>query len=523
MTLAGEILGRRLRLPRALTRDVLVQRDLGATMDDGVTLLADRYVGRAGAAERAPTVLVRSPYGRSGFFGLLLGRLLAERGLQVVVQSVRGTFGSEGEFTPFDERADGLATLRWLRDQPWHDGRVGTAGMSYLGLTQWAIADQPEIVAMAPQLTASSFLGASYGGGGHSLDLVLTWMLLVGLQERRLGPLLMARALRNEVPELRDHLPLADLDEQALGRAVQWFRDWLGHDPDDAYWADRQFADERDRCTAAVQLLSGWHDLFTPWQLEDFAALQSAGRDVSLVVGPWFHIASEALATGLRETLGFLRAHLLGDDRLLRSGRVRAFVTGADEWRTYDAWPPPDAEPDAWMPSPDGESLGAVRYDPADPTPAVGGPVLLGTHPVIDNAPLEARDDVVVVTGAPLPAPLELLGPVTAEVRVRASGPRFDVFARLCEVAPDGISRNVTDGLVRTADGDGESEVHVTMWPAAHRFAAGSRLRLLLAGGAHPRFARNLGTEDPAGSATRGIPVDLEFLAATVSYMRKTP
>ena len=66
--------------------------------------------------------------------------MLAERGLQVVIQSVRGTFGSSGTFNPFDERADGLATLRWLRRQPWHAGPIGMTGESYLGLTQWAVA-----------------------------------------------------------------------------------------------------------------------------------------------------------------------------------------------------------------------------------------------------------------------------------------------------------------------------------------------------------------------------------------------
>ena len=91
-------------------------------MDDGAVLLADRWVARAARDRPQPTVLIRSPYGRRQLVGLLFGRLLAERGLQVVIQSVRGTFGSEGTFSPFDERADGLATLRWIREQPWHAG-----------------------------------------------------------------------------------------------------------------------------------------------------------------------------------------------------------------------------------------------------------------------------------------------------------------------------------------------------------------------------------------------------------------
>ena len=91
-------------------------------MDDGSALLADRWVARDTRDRPQPTVLVRSPYGRRQLVGLLFGRLLAERGLQVILQSVRGTFGSEGQFSPFDERADGLATLRWIRTQPWHLG-----------------------------------------------------------------------------------------------------------------------------------------------------------------------------------------------------------------------------------------------------------------------------------------------------------------------------------------------------------------------------------------------------------------
>src|ERR1700730_8586130 len=121
-----------MRLPRAMTTDVVAERDLAAAMDDGAVLLADRYVARASLHEPQATVLVRSPYGRRQAVGLIWGRLLAERGLQVVIQSARGTFGSQGAFNPFDERADGLATLRWLREQSWHRGPIGMFGPSYL-------------------------------------------------------------------------------------------------------------------------------------------------------------------------------------------------------------------------------------------------------------------------------------------------------------------------------------------------------------------------------------------------------
>jgi putative CocE/NonD family hydrolase len=130
MSLLSSILGRRWGLPPAQTRAVVRQAGLRVPMHDGIVLLADRWVAKATLDEPQPTVLVRSCYGRGGPYGLFHGRMLAERGLQVVIQSVRGTFGSEGTFNPLDERADGLATLRWLREQPWHEGPIGMTGES---------------------------------------------------------------------------------------------------------------------------------------------------------------------------------------------------------------------------------------------------------------------------------------------------------------------------------------------------------------------------------------------------------
>ncbi len=133
MTVASRVLARFLELPPAETHDVTVEHDLEVPMRDGVKLLADRYVPRGGG--KLPTLLVRSPYGRRGFFGLQFGRLFAERGFQALIQSVRGTFGSGGRFDPFrDERADGVATLEWMKRQDWFSGEFATVGPSYLGL-----------------------------------------------------------------------------------------------------------------------------------------------------------------------------------------------------------------------------------------------------------------------------------------------------------------------------------------------------------------------------------------------------
>jgi uncharacterized protein len=536
MTAVSAIVARRMRLPRAQTDDVVCERDLRVEMDDGAVLLADRWVARATQGQSQPTVLVRSPYGRRQAVGLILGRLLAERGLQVVIQSVRGTFGSEGQFSPFEERADGLATLRWLRAQPWHAERIGMIGPSYLGLVQWALAPDAgdDLAGLAIQVSASQFHGQTWAGGSLSLATAASWLVLVATQQRRLAPVAIARALHG-LPALFSELPLVDLDERATGAEVSWWREGMASPGrDDAYWVARDFAAGVANVAAPVQLVGGWYDIFLPWMLEDFCALQAAGRGPQLVIGPWTHTAPGLTAAGMREGLGWLRARLLDDDRLVSPATVRVLVTGEPSgggWRDLPSWPPPGTgERRLWLAGdgrlqqterPTGTPASGsdrYRYDPADPTPSLGGPVLLEREPVVDNRALEARPDVLTYTTEPLPSTVEAIGPVRVELWVRASSPYFDMFARVCDVDASGVSRNVCDALARVAperferSDDGTWRVGFDLWPTGHRFAAGHRIRLQVSSGAHPRYARNPGTGENPITATTLRPVDLEVL-----------
>jgi putative CocE/NonD family hydrolase len=518
----SELSGRLLRLPVPASRELLVERDLQVTMDDGTVLLADRLAPPG--TERAPTVLVRSPYGRRGAFGFLFGRLVAERGLQAVVQSIRGTFGSGGRFDPFNERADGLATLRWLRDQPWHAGPVGTIGPSYMGIVQWAIADQLD--ALAPSVTASQFRGMAYGGGSIALDTALSWMLLLQVQEQRLAPLLLANGLRRTLPRVLDeHAPIADLDERAFGSQVHYFREWTEQmSPDSPYWAERDFSSAVGDVRAPVQLLGGWYDIFLPWMVEDFHALRDAGRNPQLIVGPWAHTSAGMTGASIRHGVGWLRKHLLGDGRMVSDAPVQVYVTGERRWRDLMDWPPPGTTERAFYLAPDSRLADApepsepsrYRYDPADPTPALGGAMMLEQRPVRDNRPLEARADVLTFTSDPLAADLDALGPVRADIRFRSSRGDTDVFVRVCDVHPDGVSRNVCDGLIRLTpgeparDADGIAAVRFELWPAGHRFHAGHRIRVQVSSGAHPRYARNPGTGEDPMRASRLVAADQE-------------
>jgi hypothetical protein len=146
--------------------------------------------------------------------------------------------------------------------------------------------------------------------------------------------------------------------------------------------------------------------------------------------------------------------------------------------------------------------------------------VLLSRTPVVDNAPLEARPDVITYTGPVLPQTLEAIGHVFVELWLTASAPWFDVFARVCDVDAGGVSRNVCDALASVAPGrftqleDGAWHVRFALWPIGHRFAAGHRIRLQISSGAHPRYARNPGTgEDPATAAPSSMrAVGIEIL-----------
>ena len=51
-------------------------------------------------------------------------------------------------------------------------------------------------------------------------------------------------------------------------------------------------------------------------------------------------------------------------------------------------------------------------------------------------------------------------------------------------------------------------QIRVDLWPTAHRFRPGHRIRLQVSSGAHPRYARNTGTGEPLATAVSLSPAD---------------
>jgi hypothetical protein len=52
---------------------------------------------------------------------------------------------------------------------------------------------------------------------------------------------------------------------------------------------------------------------------------------------------------------------------------------------------------------------------------------------------------------------------------------------------------------------DGILAVDIELSPTAYRVQAGHRIRVQISGGAFPRYARNFGTGEPFGAATRAL------------------
>jgi uncharacterized protein len=526
--IAGRAVDRVMGLPATATPYV-VRPDVAVRMRDGVVLLGDHY-RPAGLDRPLPVVLIRSPYGRAAFAAILFVAPLARRGFQVFIQSTRGTFGSGGQFRPFmTEREDGLATVAWLRDQSWCDGQVSMTGVSYLGHTQWAVAPyaDPPLRSVSPNITAAKMSAAFYQHGAPGLQNSLNWTGLIGKQERSglTGIIPTPRQLARVKRALRK-VPLQAADVDVAGAPVAFWRDFVEHaNPADRFWAvaDHDGADLARLPPASM--VTGWWDLFLPLQLRDYTAIRAAGGTARITIGPWLHGEPAELKAVIRQDIAWLDHHLR-DGPPPPGPPVRVYLQVAGSWLDFEEWPPPavvgtayhlraagglsreaeagDAGPDTFV------------YDPADPTPSAGGPLLQPPGKQVDNAAIEARPDVVTYTTEPFPAAQDLVGQVSARIFVRTSRQYADLFVRVCDVDTKGISRNIVDGIrrlcpqtvpgpdVRAGD-DGVLAVDVELYPTAYRVQAGHRIRVQVSGGAFPRYARNLGTDEPFGTATRAL------------------
>lgn len=514
-------------LPEPVCR-VAVDRRIAVPAADSVPLLTDHYIPLADGP--CPTLLIRTPYGRGFPWNYVYGAQFAAQGFHVLIQSCRGTGGSGGTFDPWrHECADGRAAVAWLRQQDWFSGALGGIGTSYLGYTQWALAagSPPELRTIVADGSVDPH-AFYYPGGAFALENALVGA--VGLLFWDRGPASVARAmlrLRLRRRRVAMALPLIDAYPAALGGRAELFEHWLtSPDPAAPYWNGLDLRGAGAKLAVPVSLVSGWDDVQLDQTLERYRRLRGDGGDVRLVIGPWNHtsIFDKGWPVVFPRALRELRARLSAEPGCPADPPVRVYVGGCGQWRDLPEWPPPQVRTQSWylhadatlrdQPSAQAGSS-PFRYDPSDPTPSIGGPVLSRDAGAVDNSSLEARADVLTFTGAPLTDAVEILGPVSARLQVHASTPYHDVFARLCDVDLRGRSRNICDGLIRHQPGGragDDTTITVPMSATAYRFNAGHRIRLQVSGGAHPRYARNTGTAEPPATATRLVPADIHII-----------
>lgn len=109
------------------------------TLSDGVDLIADMYY--PDPLKKHPAIFIRTPYNKKQHSNL--GEFLAQHGYVVIIQDVRGTGQSKGNFIPFaNEIRDGMEMLGWIEGQDWFNGQIGMWGASYLSYCAAVLACQ---------------------------------------------------------------------------------------------------------------------------------------------------------------------------------------------------------------------------------------------------------------------------------------------------------------------------------------------------------------------------------------------
>jgi putative CocE/NonD family hydrolase len=514
---------------------------LAIPMRDGTVLDADVWMPTSSG--KHPVLLVRTPYLKSAFKINEWAEYFASRGYVFVVQNVRGRGKSQGKFEAFSgEERDGYDTIEWLAAQPWSTGRVGTLGLSYLGVAQWfaARAHPPHLACMAPTASPGRwFEEIAYLGGAFNPAFALDWIdetsSPVDRDEDK--PVDWTRALA--------HRPLLTSDSVA-GRVLPLYRTWITQTTWGGYWGRLRFT-PGDFASIDIPTLTitGWFDGDQPGALFYWRGITTNGRHRAndyLVVGPWRHIESfrggstkigdsEFAASSILDMkaihLAFFDWCLAQRSPRLEAPIARIFVTGANVWRDFGEYPPAAATPRELYLS----SAGRANSDSGDGTLSLARPsnarpdtFTFDPHaPVpgnmddwgIDRRAIQHRRDVLVYTSEPLDSPLEVIGAVVANIRASSDAHDTDFSAALSDLGPDGRALMLGPAVgmrrARYLNGYDREELltpnkienfRIELFDIAHRFERGHRIRLEISSSASPAHGVNQNTGNPIATDT---------------------
>ena len=538
----------------AKSYEFTVEYNVATKMRDGVTLRADVY--RPKTNEKLPVLLTRTPYDKSRTWVTPFAHTAAARGYIVIIQDVRGRYESEGEWYPFKHEAqDGYDTIEWAGTLPYANGKVGMFGGSYVGATQMlaALTKPPHLAAICPTVTASNYHeNWAYQGGAFEQWFNQSWSsgLVENTETRRWNNLKTAMEGMNTLPLTNYSV----LKPEAEGLAP-YYLDWLAHPSYDDYWKQWSIEDHYAQIQVPVFTVAAWYDIFLGGSLRNFVRLQTEGGTEEARKGQRLYVGTGGHAGGWGGKIGAVdfgdKALLDPDDLMLRwydhllkgeangaenDKPVKIFVMGKNVWRDEDNWPLARAQATKYFLHSHGAANGiggdgtltttvpatevrdTYNYDPADPTPTIGGPLCCANLPPgngpQDQRPAEARSDVLVFTTTAFAQEVEVTGPVSADLYVSSSAVDTDFTAKLVDVWPNGFAQNLTDGVLRmryrkSAEkpelmNPGEIyRVTVDMWATSNVFLPGHKLRLEISSSDFPRFDRNMNTGEEQSRATR--------------------
>jgi putative CocE/NonD family hydrolase len=311
--------------------------EVNLPMEDGVLLATDIYFPKKHG--KFPVVLVRTPYNKS--VEQWMGKMFGFFGIAVVVQDCRGKFKSEGVFYPFiNERADGLSTLKWIREQPWSDGTIAGWGSSYVGYTQWAISDSLDFMTLF--LTGANLYDFTYPDGSFSLQSAFVWGFQNASQD-------LNSIQADSLMESLKILPLSAADDSTI-REIPFITDWMKHEKYDSYWENLNF---RGKSSTPMISMTGWYDIFLKAGINDFqAAIENGDTESRLIIGPWCHGSQGEvnLYGGIKKTgkpqkvFIYVKNVLKGKKnkltKPLKNSRSNLFIMERNEYTGSDVWPP---------------------------------------------------------------------------------------------------------------------------------------------------------------------------------------
>lgn len=481
-------------------------------MSDGVRLSARLWLPERRLPEqRIPVVLEYLPYRKRDAYRStddVWGSVLMAAGIAFARVDVRGTGDSEGvltdEYSEW-ELADGEAIIDWLSRQDWCNGRVGMRGISWGGINTLQIAARrpPALKAIVPMAAADNrFTDDAHFIGGLLAKPNLDWGVLF------------KTVLAGPPDPAISGADWAALWRRRLTATPAVITDWLRHRSFDAFWQRGSVCLDYSAIQCPVYMVAGWQDAYVNFVERLLGALDVP---VKALIGPWGHtyphMARPQSVDWAAEEVRWWRQWLLEEDTgIMREPRLHLFMAEATarqclpepvpgRWLADDEWPAAGAEvhrfnlaPSELLAHPQSSATNAfLSFQAIEP---VGS----GKAEWLDRLPEEqSRDDDLSLcfTTPPLEQDLELMGRAQARLKLTPASSECAVSVRLMDVAPDGSAWLVCYGTLdlsfrqsfasRLEVVAGEAlAIELPLSLAAHRFKAGHRLRLAVAGGLWP-------------------------------------